>query len=37
MELQIALQRVPEPFLPPRQAPGWTLGAIVLGSDHLFQ
>jgi F-type H+-transporting ATPase subunit gamma len=34
MGLQIAVQRVPEPLLPPRQAPGRMLGAIVFGSDQ---
>ncbi len=34
MGLQIALQRVPGPLLPPRHAPGRNLGAIVFGSDQ---
>ena len=34
MGFQIALQSLPEPFLPPRHAPGRQLGAIVFGSDQ---
>lgn len=34
MGLQIALRSLPEPFLPPRRAPGQHLGAIVFGSDQ---
>jgi F-type H+-transporting ATPase subunit gamma len=34
MGLQVALQRLPEPLLPPRHAPGRKLGVIVYGSDQ---
>jgi F-type H+-transporting ATPase subunit gamma len=34
MGLQVALNDLPEPLLPPRAAPGGRLGAIVFGSDQ---
>lgn len=34
MGLQIMLQRVPEPLVAPRPAPGQKLGALVFGSDQ---
>src|SRR5689334_4884048 len=34
MGLQVALQHLPEPLLPPRHAPGRKLGVIVFGSDQ---